>query len=105
MRPFEYLEPTTLQEAASLLADDPLGTRPIAGGTDLLAEIKDGIVRPRRLVSLLRLDETQGVRIQDEIVRLGSGLTIANLMCDPFLRAYDITESQAATTKGLGKGS
>lgn len=87
MRPFEYLEPTTLQEAASLLSDDPLGTRPIAGGTDLLSEIKDGIVRPRRLVSLLRLDETQGVSIQDEIVRLGSGLTIADLMCDPFLQA------------------
>ncbi|MCZ6534983.1 MAG: FAD binding domain-containing protein [Chloroflexi bacterium] len=39
MRPFEYVEPGTLEEAADLLAQDPVGSRPIAGGTDLIAEV------------------------------------------------------------------
>ena len=60
MTPFEFLEPNCIETAVSLLLEDPAGTMPIAGGTDLLAETKDGIKSPRRLVSLAALKELHG---------------------------------------------
>ena len=54
MSPFELAEPRSLQEAIALLdADD---VRPLAGGTALMLMMKAGVLRPKRLVSLRRLD-------------------------------------------------
>ena len=57
MRPFELVEPTSLNEAIGLLdADDP-SVRPIGGGTALMLMMKAGVFRPVRLVSLRMLGE------------------------------------------------
>lgn len=41
MRSFDYAAPTTVAEAVALLAKTP-GARPLAGGTDLITQIKEG---------------------------------------------------------------
>ncbi len=41
MRPFEYIEATSVEQAVSLLAGDPNGSRLIGGGSDLLGEMKE----------------------------------------------------------------
>lgn len=111
MNPFEYIEPGSLEEAAALLAEDPSGTKPIAGGTDLLAEVKDGIERPRRLVSLAGLKELQGVGSQNGHTRLGAGLTLTQLCEDSRLQrdypmlvqaAYTIATPQVRNIGTLG---
>jgi carbon-monoxide dehydrogenase medium subunit len=57
MRPFELVEPTSLNEAIGLLdADDP-SVRPIGGGTALMLMMKAGVFQPVRLVSLRMLGE------------------------------------------------
>ncbi|HEY1362800.1 MAG TPA: FAD binding domain-containing protein [Xanthobacteraceae bacterium] len=56
MTPFELLEPTSLHEAIGLLDPDDPAVRPIAGGTALMLMMKAGVFRPRRLVSLRKLD-------------------------------------------------
>jgi carbon-monoxide dehydrogenase medium subunit len=63
MTPFELVEPASLQEAVGLIdADDP-SVRPIAGGTALMLMMKAGVFRPRRLVSLRRLNgEITGIK-------------------------------------------
>ena len=48
---FRVVQPTSLAEACALLADAP-GTLPVAGGTDLLSEIRDGTAMPDVLVAL-----------------------------------------------------
>ena len=55
MNPFEFMEPESVEEAVSLLMDEPGRAEVIAGGTDLLSELKDGLRRPGRLVSLAEL--------------------------------------------------
>ncbi len=111
MNPFEYIEPGSLEEAAELLAEYPSGTKPIAGGTDLLAEVKDGIERPRRLVSLGGLKELQGVRHQNGHTRLGAGLTLTQLCEDSRLQqdypilvqaAYTVATPQISNVGTLG---
>jgi xanthine dehydrogenase YagS FAD-binding subunit len=79
MQPFEYIQPRSLQEASRLLADAPTRARPIAGGTDLLSELKDGLVRPHRLVSLASLKSLQGISHTNGGFRLGASATISQI--------------------------
>ena len=55
MIPFELIEPTSLDEAISLLDPEDATVRPIAGGTALMLMMKAGVFRPTRLVSLRKL--------------------------------------------------
>jgi carbon-monoxide dehydrogenase medium subunit len=71
MRRFEYFEPRTLSEAAALLADAQGKASLLAGGTDLLVEIKEHLRQPEYVVNLKRIpglegldyDPAQGLRI------------------------------------------
>ena len=59
---FEYAKPVRLKEALSLLARPvPGGAIPLAGGTDLVAWLRDGAVSPGRLVDVKGLDELRGI--------------------------------------------
>ena len=42
MRPFDYLRPSSLEEASQLLSSEDIPSYPLAGGTDLLVRIRTG---------------------------------------------------------------
>jgi aerobic carbon-monoxide dehydrogenase medium subunit len=56
MSPFALEEPASLAEALQLLDPDDPQVRAIAGGTALMLMMKTGLYRPKRLVSLRRLE-------------------------------------------------
>jgi carbon-monoxide dehydrogenase medium subunit len=66
---FEYFEPRTVEEALDYLTNEGNKTRVIAGGTDLLVQIKTGKVHADRLVNIARIPslryiiEKKGLRI------------------------------------------
>src|SRR3954447_21134875 len=62
MHPIEYASPATREQAVKLLGTDPAAAAPLAGGSDLLALLKDGVETPRRLVSLKGIAGLTGVR-------------------------------------------
>ena len=57
MKPFDFIAPTTLEEALAALEEGRDGARLIAGGQSLLLEMKDRRATPSRLVSLAALPE------------------------------------------------
>jgi xanthine dehydrogenase YagS FAD-binding subunit len=61
MHNFEYASPTTKEDAVKLLAASWGETEALAGGTDLLALLKDYVVTPRRVVNLKDIKELKGV--------------------------------------------
>lgn len=69
-----YVAPTTLEEASAILAEDPTGARLIAGGTDLIVQMRAGIVQPDVLVDL-RLLPLDTISVEKDLVRLGSRVT------------------------------
>jgi carbon-monoxide dehydrogenase medium subunit len=71
MRRFQYFEPASLDEAVALLARYNGAANLLAGGTDLLVEIKEQLRRPDYVVNIKKIpgidrfsfDERDGLRI------------------------------------------
>lgn len=88
MRPFQYAEPQTLSAAVALLtAAEAPDARIIAGGSDLLDEVKEGIIAPSRVVSLAAVPGLAGLAATDDGGwSLGAMTTIAAIAGHPALR-------------------
>jgi xanthine dehydrogenase YagS FAD-binding subunit len=78
MRAFEYASPTSTKQALSLLGAASGGTV-LAGGTDLLALMKDDIVHPKRLVNIKEIRELHGIASSSLGLRIGALTTLADL--------------------------
>ncbi len=65
-----------------MLDAKPSSARPIAGGTDLLAEIKEGVVEPDTLVNLASVVGLSGIDHAEEGVTIGAMTTLASLADD-----------------------
>jgi carbon-monoxide dehydrogenase medium subunit len=72
MRPFEYVEPETLEEALEILAGDPDDTLVMAGGTSLVILMKQDLVRPARVVGLRRIAQLREIGAGGETLALGA---------------------------------
>ncbi len=60
MSQFDYLAPSSAEEAARALA--PTGARALAGGTDLLVQLRAGRITPAAIVDLKRIPGATGIR-------------------------------------------
>ncbi len=83
MSGFEYATPATLNEALELLAESTAGAMPIAGGTDLVTQMRTGIAAPRRLVSLAEIAELARLDITGDELRAGALTPLVRLAVDP----------------------
>jgi xanthine dehydrogenase YagS FAD-binding subunit len=79
MRPFEYASPATKEQAVSLLGATWGQAEILAGGTDLLALMKDEVVHPRRLVNLKEIKELQAVKAGSDGLRIGALAKLGDL--------------------------
>ena len=77
---FDFHEPTTVEEACRLMSRFGLKARPLAGGTDLMVNMKRKIVSPAHLVSLSRIDTLKQTRRADNGYNIGAGMTVAELI-------------------------
>lgn len=77
---FQYLQPLTLQEATSLLAEKDGEAKVIAGGTDLINLIRTKAIRPRYVIDIGRLPGLDRVRYDgDGALFIGALATLRTL--------------------------
>jgi aerobic carbon-monoxide dehydrogenase medium subunit len=84
---FEYCSPGSVQEAVELLGDPAVPARMLAGGTDLIIQMRAGVQRPARVVDVKRIagldvlvgDHTSGLRI-------GAAVPCWRVADDPLVR-------------------
>jgi 4-hydroxybenzoyl-CoA reductase subunit beta len=81
---FEYRRPASVQEAASILLDQP-SARVLAGGTDLLVNMKHRVETPSEIVSLKGLTDLNYVRQTDGIAKIGALTPLKRVYNDPFV--------------------
>ena len=79
MRPFEYVRPGSVPEAASFLAEKADDALAIGGGTAAVVLMHLGVLRPSYVVDLSGLDELRGVREEDGVLRVGALTTLRSL--------------------------
>jgi len=84
---FTYRAPESVAEAADLLAAAPAGGAMIvAGGTDLLPNMKRRQQTPATLIGLRRIAALRRLRSADDGLRIGAGVTLAELINSPAAR-------------------
>ncbi|MBC7234279.1 MAG: xanthine dehydrogenase family protein subunit M [Chloroflexi bacterium] len=89
MRPFEYQAPATLEEAVALLQKWGERARPLAGGTDLIVQLRRGMRQADLLVDVKRIPELTAIRYDPtEGLILGAAVPCADVADHPAVRAY-----------------
>ena len=74
-----YEAPRTLKEAASLLAAGGGRARPLAGGTDLLVQLRSGVLEPEIIVDLKHIDGMLEIRAEGDGFRIGACVPSADM--------------------------
>jgi xanthine dehydrogenase YagS FAD-binding subunit len=82
MRPFEYVSPNSRSQAISLLGASWGNTEILAGGTDLLALMKDDVIAPRRLVNIKDVADLRGISSTAQGLRIGALTHLGELADD-----------------------
>jgi len=77
--PFEYHRPSSLSEACGLLRKLGPEAIPLAGGTDVMVDLRRGSKQPRHLVSLADLPELRGIRVDGGDLKIGALVTPTQL--------------------------
>jgi OHCU decarboxylase len=99
---YEFVAPGNLPDVLSLLASDPGGWLPIAGGTDVMVQYAAGKLAARKLVSVWNLSELRRVESLEDEIRIGSGCTYTDLRRNELVqREFPLLASSARWTGGI----
>jgi len=108
---FEFRAPRTLEEAARILDGEGTNAMPLAGGTDLLPNMKRRQQVPRTLMSLRHIENLHAVQFDDSVLspsdsvshrpqsgaRLGACVTLSEISADLRFRNGLTALAQAAS--------
>jgi carbon-monoxide dehydrogenase medium subunit len=90
LKPFDFIQPTTIDAAILALAEHNPNVRILNGGTDYLVELKHVAQSPGVVVDVSRLQDLRGIEIIDAGLRIG----------DPLVKEYVPAMIDAAHTVG-----
>lgn len=83
-----YTRPKTLHEALEIMAELGPSGLPIAGGTDLLVDLRAGKLGECHLVDISRLEELKVLKEESGKIRVGAGLTFSEIEASSLLREH-----------------
>src|SRR6185503_8805153 len=83
---FDYQVPATLEEAINLLAQDPDGTKVLAGGHSLIPAMKLRLAQPQRLIDIARIRDLSYIREDGNVILIGATATHYELESSDLLR-------------------
>ncbi len=96
----EYLYPKTVEEALSMLAESGGAARVIAGGTDLVLQLRRGERRARMLIDITRIKELRRIVEDGSAVVIGAAATHAEVAASPIIRRRAAVLAHAAAEVG-----
>jgi CO/xanthine dehydrogenase FAD-binding subunit len=92
---FEYHEPTTLEEVCQIMSELGHRAKPLAGGTDLIVNMKKKMISPGHLVSLSLVDDLKKIDTSTGLLKIGACITAAELA-----ESTQIRETLTALSRG-----
>ena len=101
MRAFEYVKPTTVADAVRELGRSWADAKILAGGIDLLGELKEGIIAPQRIVNIKGISGLRYIRFSEkEGLRLGALATLEEIETHQVIRQRYTALAEAAHSVG-----
>ena len=95
---FDYVAPTTVDEAVAALAQAGEDAKVIAGGQSLMPVLRMRLAAPTTLVDLGRIDELRGVREDGDTLVIGATTTYYDLLRSPLVHKHALLLADATTT-------
>ena len=92
---FRVLNPATLDEAIAARAEHP-DSKPLGGGTDLVVNIRRGIVAPPVLIDMNRVEGLHAIHADENTIEIGASVTLTALAEHPVVVKYYPVLAQAA---------
>jgi len=96
---FKYHKPSSIQEACNILLNSPDGAA-LAGGTDLLVEIKQGLRYHQDIVSLTAITDLKSIYQNAGSLFVGAGATHNEVLSSLDIKTLFPAISEAASTIG-----
>lgn len=97
---FDIVSPRTVNELVAMLAAHP-ESRILGGGTDLVVNIRRGIVAPRVLVDINAVEELRHIKATAQSLEIGASVTLAQIAAHPdVIRHYPALAQAAAQIAG-----
>ncbi|MDK2807452.1 MAG: xanthine dehydrogenase FAD-binding subunit [Clostridiales bacterium] len=93
-------EATSVADASKLLLEHP-EAEVLAGGSDVLVQIREGRRAGKELVSIYKLDELRGVRVEEDgTIRIGSLTSFSHITYSPIIQEFINVLGEAVDTIG-----
>ena len=97
MREFDLVIPKDLAGALDALSGNDGDIQPLAGGTDMIVNVRAQLVRPRALVAVGEIGELCEISQRDGHIHAGAGVNVAHFLRHPLLVEHaDIVRQSAA---------
>lgn len=74
-----YVCPKSLSEAVGFMAEHRTETTLIAGGTDVMVDIRSDEISPKYLLDISKLEELKGIRLENDELIIGAGVTLTEI--------------------------
>ena len=85
--PYRYHRPSTIDQAISLIGEHDGEAMFVAGGTDLVPNMKHRLFEPSHLIALKGIDELLGVRQENGHLRIGAAETLTSVATNHEVRS------------------
>ena len=85
---FQYVAAKSVDEALSFLAETADSCKIIAGGTDLIPALRNEEIRAAHVLNILDIEELKCIREEQDVVRIGSTVTITEIIHADVLKQY-----------------
>ena len=100
---FDYARPQSLTEVLELLAAHGDKARILAGGTDLIVNIKESLMAPTILIDIKDIAELREIRIEADQISIGANVSFAQIMESPAIKEhFPMLWDAAATVASSG---
>ncbi len=99
----EYARPETIEEALSLLSKHGSGARVLAGGTDVVAGLRDGLLKPDLVVDIKAVMELGAMTCSSGEFQIGALTTFTDIIeSDVVLECIPLLHEMATTVASVG---
>ncbi|MBW1767868.1 MAG: FAD binding domain-containing protein, partial [Deltaproteobacteria bacterium] len=96
---FRYVEPESIEEASTILRDEP-GAKILAGGTDILPNMKHKVELPSVVVNIKKIPDLNFIRQDNGAIRIGALTSLKKVYESPIIAENLSALASAASSVG-----